>query len=153
MKLYLMQHGNSVSKEEDPERPLSVQGTGDVKKVAGFLQNAGIMVEEVFHSGKMRARQTAEIVISLLNPHAELTEKGELAPLNDVRDILEQIKKRKTDLLIVGHLPHLAKLVSMLILGTESTQVVSFQQGGVACLSKDPRGEWTLAWMLVPEIF
>ena len=44
MKLYLVQHGQAVSKEEDPERPLSEQGREDVRRVATRLGEAGVRV-------------------------------------------------------------------------------------------------------------
>ncbi len=152
MRLYLMQHGRPVPKEEDPERPLSEKGADDVKRMAGFLEGRGVRVDEVFHSGKTRARQTAEIMISRLNPGAQPMEKPGLSPMDDISDIAEQIRGREKDLMISGHLPHLAKLASLLITGTESIPVVSFQQGGIVCLSRSENREWSIAWMLVPEI-
>lgn len=66
MKLYLVQHGEAVSKQEDPERPLSEQGTRDVQAMAGFLKHAGIKVVRVWHSGKRRAEQTAIILAKVV---------------------------------------------------------------------------------------
>ena len=152
MKIYLMQHGKPVSKEEDPDRPLSEQGKNDVESVADFLQKCGVKVEGAFHSGKTRARQTAEIMVSKLSPGSEPQEKQGLSPLDDVGDIANEIMKGEKDLLIAGHLPHLGKLASLLVAGSESVPVVSFQQGGVVCLGKGEEGRWTVAWMLVPEI-
>ena len=152
MKLYLMQHGRPVAKEDNPDRPLSDQGEKDVEKVADFLNKHGVRVEEAFHSGKTRARQTAEIMISKLNPGLALGQRDGLSPLDDVKDIANHTKVAKKDLLIVGHLPHLGKLASLLITGSESVPVVSFQQGGMVCLEKDAEGLWSVVWMLVPEI-
>ena len=152
MKLYLMQHGRPVAKEDNPDRPLSDQGEKDVEKVADFLNKHGVRVEEAFHSGKTRARQTAEIMLSKLNPGLAVGQRDGLSPLDDVKDIANHIKVAKKDLLIVGHLPHLGKLASLLITGSESVPVVSFQQGGMVCLEKDAEGLWSVVWMLVPEI-
>ena len=152
MRIYLMQHGRPVSKKEDPDRPLSDQGRGDVERMADFLQKCGIRVKGVLHSGKTRARQTAEIMASGLNPGEEPQDKGGLSPLDDVNEMADQITEGEGDLLIAGHLPHLAKLTSLLIAGSESIPVVRFQQGGVVCLEKDEEGYWSVAWMLVPEI-
>ena len=152
MRIYLMQHGKPVSKEEDPERPLSDEGKNDVESMAGFLQRSGIRIEDVLHSGKTRARQTAEIMVSRLNPGLEPQERPGLSPLDDVKQIAGQIKEAKKDLLIAGHLPHLARLASLLIAGDEAIPVVSFQQGGVVCLEKDEQGHWSVAWMVVPEL-
>jgi phosphohistidine phosphatase len=152
MKIYLMQHGKPLPKEKDPERPLSDQGRDEVERMADFLQKGGVKVERVFHSGKTRARQTAEIMASRLNPGVEPQKKGGLSPLDDVNECADQIKEGEQDLLITGHLPHLGRLSSLLIAGNESIPVVSFQQGGVVCLEKDQEGRWSMAWMLIPEI-
>lgn len=152
MRLYLMQHGRPVAKEENPDRPLSDHGKRDVERVAGFLHELGVQFEEAFHSGKTRARQTAESMISKLSPGLALAQREGLSPLDDVRNIAEYAKSVRKDLLIVGHLPHLGKLASLLITGSESVPVVRFQQGGVVCLEKDTDGVWSIVWMLVPEI-
>lgn len=152
MKVYLMQHGHPVPKEEDPERPLSGQGKKDVGKVADFITQSGVKVEEVFHSGKTRARETAEIMLSRLNPEAEAQQRAGLSPLDEVREIAAYIKGTEKDLMIAGHLPHLAKLTSLLVAGEEDIPVVRFQQGGVVCLERDEMGRWAVVWMIVPGI-
>jgi phosphohistidine phosphatase len=153
MNIYLVQHGKPVPKEENPDRPLSKHGERDMEKMADFLKKAGVKIEDVFHSGKTRAVQTATILISRLNPGKEGCKKEGLSPLDDVKTIAEEIKQRKNDLMIVGHLPHLAKLASFLVTESEFNAVVDFQQGGVLCLHLDEEEKnWTVAWMVVPEI-
>ena len=154
MNIYLVQHGKPVPKEENPDRPLSEQGIEDIERIAAFLnRDSRIQVEEIFHSGKTRARQTAEILGSNLIPGKEPLEKAGLAPLDDVRIISDEIMQMQNDFMIVGHLPHLARLTSLLTSGSESNSVVGFQQGGVVCLRyNDEEKVWTVAWMLVPEI-
>ena len=152
MKVYLMRHGRPVSKDKDPEKPLSVQGRDDVERMARFLEKGDVRIDEFLHSGKARARQTAEIMASGLNPGVTPVEKQGLSPLDDVNEIAGYINERDKDLMIAGHLPHLANLTSLLVAGSESVPVVSFQQGGVVCLEKGERSRWTVAWMLVPEI-
>ncbi|MDY7035916.1 MAG: phosphohistidine phosphatase SixA [Thermodesulfobacteriota bacterium] len=151
MRIYLMQHGKQVPKEEDPGRPLSDQGRHDVERMAGFLKKCPVNVEEVFHSGKTRAKETAEIMISRLNPGKDPVVKMGLSPLDDISEIAEQIKAKDNDFMIVGHLPHLARLSAFLMTGSESTPVVRFKQGGVVCLEKEEE-YWSIGWMLVPEI-
>ena len=153
MNIYLVQHGRPVPKEKDPDRPLSDMGKEDVEKVADFLKKAGIEVNEVFHSGKTRARQTAEVMTSRLNPGKEPQKKEGISPLDDVKIIAEEIKKRQKNLMIVGHLPHLAKLTAFLTTKRDSNSVAGFQQGGIVCLRPDEEKKtWAIAWMLVPEI-
>jgi len=72
--------------------------------------------------------------------------------MDDVREIAGQIESSSEDHMIVGHLPHLGKLTSLLITGQESVPLIQFQQGGVACLEKGERGGWSIVWMLIPEV-
>ena len=152
MRIYLMRHGIPVSKEEDPERPLSDQGRGDVERIAGFLEKGGVRIDEFLHSGKARARQTAEIMASRLNPGITPVERRGLSPMDDVNEIAGYINENEKDLMIAGHLPHLGKLTSLLVIGRESVPVVSFQEAGLVCLEKKQRSLGTIVWMLVPEI-
>jgi len=152
MKLYLMQHGRSVNKEENSERPLTSQGVDEVMKIAEFLSKAGVRVSRVLHSGKTRAKQTAEIVISRLNPGEEPVEQKGLSPMDDAKDCFDQINGLEDDIMIIGHLPHLNKLISLLTAGSESISVIAFQYTGVVCLSKNNELHWSVSWMVVPEI-
>lgn len=152
MRIYLMQHGKPVSKEEDPDRPLSDQGKKDVERIASFLQKCRLNIDNIFHSGKTRARQTAEIMSSRLIPRVKPQKKDGLSPLDDVKEIANQIEKMEKELLVAGHLPHLAKLTSLLIAGDESIPVVGFQQGSVVCLERGEERNWAVAWMLLPEL-
>ena len=153
MNIYLVQHGKPVPKEQNPDKSLSDRGRDDVMKMADFLKKIGIEVETVFHSGKTRAKQTAEIISSKINPGKESQKREGLSPLDDVEIIAEEIKKGQKDCMIVGHLPHMGKLVSFLTTGSDSSQVVNFQQGGVVCLrTNEEEKNWAIAWMLVPEI-
>ena len=66
-KLYFAQHGIAVSKNDDPERPLSKDGISQTKAIAKQLRQLGTPISAIFHSDKRRAQQTAEIFYSLLN--------------------------------------------------------------------------------------
>ena len=62
MKLYLVQHANAVSKQQNPERPLLKQGRRDMQKIAAFVKHLGLCVDYLWHSPKRRAEQTAELL-------------------------------------------------------------------------------------------
>ena len=153
MKLYLVQHGKAKPKEEDPQRPLSREGRSDVERVARFLaEHSAAGVGLIVHSGKTRARQTAEIMAGHLHPSGGVKEAGGLDPLAEPAVWGERLVTETSDLMLVGHLPHLDKLVSRLVCGNEETGVVVFQMGGVVCLSRDDSGRWRVAWMIPPDV-
>jgi len=152
MFLYLVQHGDAKKEEEDPARPLSDKGIEDVKKVASFMFRLKITVEEVLHSSKLRARQTAEIIADSLSIKKGVLETEGLAPLNEPILWAEKLKTKTHSLMLVGHLPHLGKLSSFLLSGDKEKSIIAFKMGGVVCMKRDDSGTWTLQWMITPEI-
>ncbi len=152
MKLFLVQHGEQTPKDQDPLEPLSKQGIKDVKKVSSFFKNAGITVDEIFHSVKLHAKQTAEIFAKdLLIKHA-IEEKKGLKPMDDIVYWLDTFEYYKGNLMLVGHLPFMTKLASFLLAHTQDEDPVKFQQGGVVCLEKDNQDEWSLLYAITPEL-
>ena len=149
MKLYLIQHGQALSKEEDPERGLSEAGIADVRKVAALLQGK-ISPERVVHSGKKRARQTAEIFSGRLNI-SSMDEMLDLDPMADPGIWAAHVSVMSGSVMVVGHLPHLARLASLLLAGDANLDVVRFSNGGVVCLEREHES-WTLRWMVTPEL-
>jgi phosphohistidine phosphatase len=151
MFLYLIQHGDAKKEEEDPSRPLSAKGIEDVKKVESYISRLNIEVEEVLQSGKLRAKQTAEIMAEKLEIEKGISETDGLAPLDDASIWEERLKKRHDSLMLVGHLPHLGKLASLLLCEEKDKNVIAFKMGGIVCLKRDDTGSWSLQWMITPE--
>jgi phosphohistidine phosphatase len=153
MNLYLVQHGRSKSKGEDPDRPLTGGGEADVRKVAEYVSaHAGTEVNRIFHSGKTRARQTAEILEEFLQPQGGVEAMENLDPMADPCLWADKFGEQGEDLMLVGHLPHLSRLASLLITGSAEVKVIDFKNGGVVCLNNEDEGAWTVGWILVPEV-
>jgi len=151
MKVYLIQHGESKSETEDPERPLTEKGKEVVESVASYCTSLRLDVAQILHSGRLRATQTAELFAQyLLQPQTVKDEKG-LGPLDDPGKAKRLIEQAERPLMIVGHLPHLSRLVSLLVLGTPEYEIVKFKMGGVVCLSESDN-KWFVDWVLVPEL-
>jgi phosphohistidine phosphatase len=152
MKLYLVQHGQAQSKDEDPDRHLTESGREEVETMAAFLQPLNIKVKAIWHSGKPRAAQTAEILSSGVKAKLGVIHQDGLAPNDDVASVADEITQKKQDIFIVGHLPFLSRLASFLLCGDESVNVLRFQFSGVVCLELTEDTAWTLYWMVVPEL-
>jgi phosphohistidine phosphatase len=71
MRLYLVQHGDAVPEQDDPQRPLSAMGRRQVDAIARWLASAGVRPERTIHSGKLRAQQTAELLATALGGGVE----------------------------------------------------------------------------------
>ncbi len=152
MALYLVQHGKSLSKNVDIHEGLSEEGIVEVKRIAGVAAQYGINVSKILHSGKTRARQTAQIFASSLNVRNEIEETEGIKPLDDVVRFAEKINA-SDNIMLVGHLPFLEKLTSYLVVGSDEKSVFKFQNGGIVCLDKEPDSQsWIIKWALMPNI-
>jgi phosphohistidine phosphatase len=147
MKLYLIQHGISLPEEKDPEKSLSPEGKEETQRIAEFLKAKNIEVDAQWHSPKLRAMQTAQIVANSISC-SETKERDDLNPLNSVEKFPQEIKSLNKNLMIIGHLPFLQKLASLLISGSDTNQFISFKNSGVVCL--EYIDTWKIAWMVTP---
>jgi phosphohistidine phosphatase len=152
MKVYLVRHGKAVSSEVDPQRPLTEQGRIEVEKIASFVKPSDLSVEHVWHSGKLRAAQTAEILAATVEVEKTCSSREGLQPNDDVSTITEELEAYDKDLMIVGHLPFLGNLTSLLISGRETANVIAFDAGTIASLDRHNHGEWQLNWIITPGI-
>jgi len=150
MKLYLVQHGLSLPEDIDPEKPLSPQGKEQTQGVAEFLKAKNFQVDELWHSPKKRAVQTAQIFSENIQC-SPIQERKDLNPLDPVKDFPQEIVSLDKDLMIVGHLPFLQKLSSLLLSGTEDNQFISLRNSGVLCL--EYTDAWKILWAVIPDLF
>ncbi len=152
MALYLVQHGKNLPKDQDPEKGLSPEGSQEVQKIAEVARNYGIKVAAIEHSGKKRARQTAEIFAQALAPSGGLSERSDIGPLDDVAAVAGSLSPR-ADGMLVGHLPFMERLTAYLLTGNSEPAVFKFQNGGIVCLDQNPEGDnWMIFWTLMPHI-
>jgi phosphohistidine phosphatase len=150
MRVYLVQHGESKSEEEDPQRHLTDRGIDEVRHVADFLRPLELVVDTVWHSGKTRAQQTGELLAEVLR--ARLVERAGLGPKDEVTATKEALEQAGGNLMIVGHMPFLGKLAALLVTGSEENEIVEFQFGSVLCMECRDDLNWKVAWMITPAL-
>ncbi|EFI35627.1 phosphohistidine phosphatase, SixA [Desulfonatronospira thiodismutans ASO3-1] len=149
MQIYLVQHGKSRPKDQDPDQSLSPEGEKEVRRIAETAGDYRVPVQGILHSGKKRAEQTARIMSGTLNPAISIEAAQGLGPLDDVqawKDKLEELNH----FMLVGHLPFMQRLASLLVNGDQDNQVIKFQNGGIICLEKEQG--WHIKWTLMPSI-
>jgi len=152
VKLYLVQHGHAVTEEENPERPLSEKGRSDVARMAALLGAWGVRVEKIVHSGKTRARQTAEILAPALggsDPRKAETAAG-LIPGDPVAPWADRVAEWSEDCMLVGHQPFMGRLAARLVTGRENPDVVRYEPGSAVCVERSPEGVWAITSMVRP---
>src|SRR5512139_1843417 len=123
MPIYFVQHGVAVPEEIDSNRPLSADGRREVEAVAAHLRKVGVSVKKVCHSGKTRAKETAQI-LTLQVGDGNLYEVPGMNPNDPVAAFAAGLKE--DNVMFVGHLPHLGRLVSYLVAGNEAAGAVKF---------------------------
>jgi phosphohistidine phosphatase len=107
----------------------------------------------VFHSGKTRARQTAEIIAATVMPDEDGEARAGLNPNDPVEPMAERVSDWEQDAMLIGHLPFMERFAGRLVAGAEERSIVAFEPGSMVCLERlDPDG-WRVAWMLRPELF
>lgn len=152
MRLYLARHGDAVSAEQDPERPLSRIGRREVSKMAAFMTKAGVSAGRILHSGKRRAAETASIYAKALNDGAATEQMDGLKPNDPPSTLLAMIDTFTTDTLIAGHNPHLSLIAETLLCGGADGAGLDLTTGAVICLRRGDDGAWRLSWMMTPAL-
>ena len=152
--IYLIQHGEAVDKETNPTRPLTEKGRETVQEMGKFLQKHNCKVDTIWHSPKLRARETAEIISSCLGIEASsMCEYKELEPNEPVKKTVKLIRKaQEQHLMLVGHLPHLSQLAGLLLCEDENKEIIAFQKGGIVCLEFQEVGVCVIHWVVVPSL-
>jgi len=153
MRLYIVQHGDSVAKEIDPNRPLSDQGQADIQRLEEWLSSHNVRIAQILHSGKTRAKETAEILRPLLKSHSQIYEGQGLAPNDSPEAFLHQLRDRTKDTLVAGHMPFVARTVSQALTGAPDRQLVEFVPGSVAGIERIDGASWRLFMFARPEFF
>jgi phosphohistidine phosphatase len=153
MKLYLIQHGEAKPEAEDPERSLTARGEKEIVAISKMAGSLRIRPSKVYHSGKLRAKQTAEIIASALKISDSLVQPAQgLNPNDDIHAWVERISKENEDLMLVGHLPFLEKLTSFLLCGDENARLLLFRYGAIVCFDQKGDKGWAVRWILTPEM-
>jgi phosphohistidine phosphatase len=153
LHLYLARHGTPLDKADNPRRPLSEAGRDDVRRVADFL---GRLEDHpptaVVHSGKDRARETAELLAERLAPSLVPQPTAGLGPTDPVPPFRNELAAWDQNTLVVGHLPFLARLAGLLVAEDEERAVAAFGPGSILALQPAEEGSyWQVSWMIGPE--
>lgn len=153
MRLYIVQHGDAVPKEIDPDRPLSDRGRADIQQLTEWLSSHNVQIVQILHSGKTRAKETAEICRPLLKVSSQIHECEGLAPNDSPEAFLLQLRDSKKDTLVASHMPFVARTVSQALTGAPDRQLVEFVPGSVAGIESGDGASWRLFMFARPEFF
>ncbi len=148
MRLYLVQHGDAHPKDVDPDRPLTDQGATDIGRLAAWLARSETHIALILHSGKLRARQTAEILASALTDGGAIEARSGLSPNDSPCDLLDSLGDEDT--LVAGHMPFVSRAVSTALGLSPEHPVVAFEPGSLAVLERHD-DDWRLIAFVRPR--
>ncbi len=153
MRLYLVQHGDALAKDVDPDRPLSDQGRADITRLVAWLVSNDVAVSRICHSGKTRARQTAELLGFVLEAGGEVRSAEGLGPNDPPEAFLNGLQNGDEDILIASHLPFVARVLSQAVTGSADQQLAEFRPGSIAVVERDKSGAWQLICFAGPGFY
>ena len=152
MALYLVQHGKCLNKSEDPEKGLSAEGKMETERIADVARGYQVHVSRILHSGKKRARETAEILSMRLSPAGGSKSVAGMNPMDDVRIFSDSLELEQ-HIMLVGHLPFLERLIGQMVCGNPDQIVFKLQNSGILCLDRVPEVKNpVIRWALMPSI-
>jgi len=142
-----MRHGEAVLGQPDGQRPLSDRGRAQVRAVAQRARSRGVSVAWVYHSGILRAQQTAELVTAVLAPEQGFQEISGLCPDDDPVIVKAQVDDVARSVLLVSHLPYLGRLAGLMTTGKAERSGIEFAPATLVCLTRHANG-WKFDWSL-----
>ena len=74
-----------------------------------------------------------------------------LSPKDDVKPVAASLRSDQGSIMLAGHLPHLSRLVSLLLTGNSEIEVVRFRNAGIVCLTQED-GKWVVDWVMQPDL-
>ena len=128
-----MRHGEALSPQKDPERGLTDNGKFKIEQVATHLKDSDVSFNQIFHSKKKRARETAEIMGRITSPKIHPVELKHIAPNDD------------------PHLPFVPNLMTLLTGQDAYLTAISFETGTIVCLERNNKAGWNLNWSTSPS--
>ena len=151
MEIWVLRHAKAekaTSATPDAERALTPGARKTMRAAARAIALLEPKFDAILTSPLLRARQTAEPVARSLGRPAPI-ETDALSPFSDPKEILRKIAKRRfSRVLVVGHMPHLGRLLGALLTGRPDT-LIELKTGALARIefageTPKPRGTLTL---------
>ena len=151
MRLYLVRHCDAVHPLEDAERPLSPRGRDQAARLADWLPRIVGHVDQVWHSGVLRARQTAETLAGALPDAPPVVQHDGFTPGDSANHAADLVRHEDRALMVVTHLPLVARVAALLLTGRRDVEPLVFHTGSVAYLHGDS-GAYVLDWLVHADV-
>ena len=124
-------------------------GREAVATLAADAASRGAKPTVIWHSGKLRAKETAEAFWRTCNPFAEFAATRDLQPDDPPEWMRDRLRGESRDILIAGHYPHLPRLLLLLLVPSGVDPDPFPQNGVVALVSEDEGHSWREEWRML----
>ena len=141
----LIHHAEAVGPDIDPQRPLSRRGRTQAEWVAAHIKKSGVPIDVVWHSGKLRARQTAEALLLGCNPLADFRMVRGLRPEDSPDSIQGALAGEGESVALVSHMPLLPALLELL-----TRERTEFPLHGIVLLDREGPASYRERWRVAP---
>jgi phosphohistidine phosphatase len=157
-ELYLVRHAIAAERGEDwpddDKRPLTERGIARFKESVAGLKELDVVVDEIFSSPLVRAKQTAELLASGLSGKPSVKILDALAPGHTPTSVLAQLARaaKRRRIVLVGHEPDLGELAAHLI---GAARALPFKKGGACRIdveSLTSRRAGAMTWFVTPKV-
>jgi phosphohistidine phosphatase len=144
MTVFLIHHAEAVSPAVDPQRPLTEAGHRHATRMAELARDRGAAPVTIWHSGKLRSRETALAFLTVCAPFAKFQMVRGLRPDDPPVIIHAAIQRESHDLALVGHWPSLPAILQLLSPASAPMPL----HGVVALTTSDHGVTWSELWRL-----
>ena len=131
--------GNGRCRTEDAPKSRAVARTRAQPRRARSLG--------IYHSGILRAQQTAELVTAVLAPEQGVQEISGLCPDDDPVIVKAELDDVAQSVLLVSHLPYLGRLAGLMTTGDAEHSVYRVRAGDTGL--PDPACQWVEVRLVV----
>ena len=144
--ILLVHHADALGAHIDAQRPLSAHGLAQAQYLAEHVKARGFVPAAIWHSGKLRGRQTAEAFLRLCGPFAEFKMVRGLQSEDPAVWMRDELLAETRDVLLVGHMPHIADLARLMAPGAGA-----FPLNGLIAFAREGGSRtWDEAWRARP---
>jgi phosphohistidine phosphatase len=142
----LVHHAHALGADVDPQRPLSSRGLAQAEWLATQAHARGLKPAVIWHSGKLRAKQTAEAFYRICAPFADFRMVRGLRPDDSPVWMRDELNAETRDVMVVSHMPLLPALATALV-----SSIRPVPQNGLVVIERDGNGEWAETWRAQPD--
>jgi phosphohistidine phosphatase len=162
MDLLILRHAvafprNAKRWPDDSKRPLTMEGVKRARRAAVGLKRVGKPPTLVLTSPSVRARDTAAIFAQAAR-WPDAVECAALSPGGSPEDVLEALRRQGAKaecVAVVGHQPHLGRLLALSLRGDARAEAFELKKSAVGRLQFEGppyAGQGVLKWLLGPRI-